>query len=408
MLPFQLNSKISLRSALSGMALIGSLLVALIAAASCQMPPPMQVLSTASTPIKTVAFGVPLPDERAIAFVSERRQPGNLDIWLMDLNTNTSVSITVDEAQDTQPRWSRDGRYLAFRSQWSDHHSSIRVYDTATGHLNEVDPGDNPYDFDWLPDSQGLVYSNGEFQIKHLYFSGKPGDTVVERGHAPHISPDGRQMAFVGSGPNDIGERLAVVEAETGAVNTVVDDPNRPEQGYVVGSFDWSTDNGRLVESRWGGRYSVPLIVIYDADLNSTAVLNIAPFVEPDQLGYGTNFCSPSWLPGSSDVSFVFQPEDSPQFCTGKLYVSDKELTTPYELVPGEDFASPAPSPDGRLIVVTRGFYKAGGNVVGSYRGRESSIWIMNRNGSDLTLLTDAPGYDGEATWRPTDSQLSN
>ena len=62
-------------------------------------------------------------------------------------------------------------------------------------------------------------------------------------------------------------------------------------------------------------------------------------------------------------------------------------------MVPGEDFASPAPSPDGRLIVVTRGFYKAGGNVVGSYRGRESSIWIMNRNGSDLTLLTDAPGY---------------
>ena len=133
MLPFQLNSKISLRSALSGMALIGSLIVALIAAG---------IVSDATS--NAGAFDGEYADrDRRFRCATTRREPcvcfGTAaawysDIWRMDLSTNTSVSITVDEAQDTQPRWSRDGRYLAFRSQWSDHHSSIRVYDTATEH----------------------------------------------------------------------------------------------------------------------------------------------------------------------------------------------------------------------------------------------------------------------------------
>lgn len=375
-------------------------------AASCQettlVQPTLSTTSLASSPTATVTpISRPTPTGE-IAFVSERRHPGDLDIWLMDIETDTLLSVTADDAHDTQPKWSPDGRYLAFRSQWPDRRSSIRVYETATGNLREIDPNDNPYDFDWLPNGQGFVYTNGEFDIKYLDLEGQPGDTVVQQGYSPRVSPDGKRIAFVRSNSSELGERLAVVSTETGAVDAVVDDPTHPDRGYVVAGYEWSFDSNRLFEARLGNRFSVPFLMVYGADLIPLAHLNIAPFIEPDQLGYGTNFCSPVWLPGSNEVSFVFQTESSTHFCTGRLYVSDDNLAMWRELVPGEDFAAPVPSSDGQLIVITRGHFRTFGEVVGSYHDRESSLWLINRDGNTLRLLTDGPGFDGEAAWRPS------
>lgn len=408
-LSVHLDSMVELRRVKSMLASAVSMTLLYIFAAACQAPPPV-VVSTTDIPLtENLSGNVQLPWVPTIAFVSERRQSGNLDIWLQEVDANTPITVTSDEAQDTQPKWSQDGRYLAFRSQWPSRHSTIRIYDAETGNLSEVDPGDNPYDFDWYPDSQGFLYVTGELQIRQFDLNSMSGETVVERGYGPRVSPDERYVAFTGWDPNDIGERLHLIPIETGPAVSVIDDPKRPELGYLVGGFDWSDDSEQLIEARWGNRFSVPLIVIYDKELTAIAEMNIAPFVEPDQKGFGTNFCSPRWLTGSENVVFIFQPEDASRFCVGKLFVSDRNLTTPLQLAPGEDFASPAPAPDGNLLVATRGYYRSGTDIFGSHQRRESSLWIMNQDGSDLRLLTDGPGYDGEAAWRPVRScQSSN
>ena len=336
-----------------------------------------------------------------IAFISERRQAGNLDVWLIDTATNLVTEITSDEAQDTQPRWSPDGRYLAFRSAWPDYHSTIRIYDFGTGELNELDPGDHPYDFDWLRDESGLVYTNSDFQIHYLYLDGKTSDVIIERGRAPVVSPDGGKIAYIASGPEITGERLAVLSRGSELVDFAIDDPSNSERGYTLGSFDWSLSGQRIVEARQGSRISVPFIVVYDAQLESLASLPIGYFLESGGLGYGANLCSPSWLDNSGGVIFVFQSNYSDGLCVGQIYTADGDLQEIHKLVEGDDFASLAVSPDGNEIVVNRGYGDVGFVENSIHFLGDSSIWIMNCEGGNLRLLTDGPGYDGEAAWRP-------
>ncbi|MCB0254929.1 MAG: PD40 domain-containing protein [Anaerolineae bacterium] len=366
--------------------------------------------STLVAPPNLPAQDTPRPDANstlmaqrgeAIAFVSERREAGNLDIWLIDTATNLTTEVTSDEAQDTQPRWSPDGRYLAFRSAWPDYHSTIRIYDFGTGELNELDPGDHPYDFDWLRDEPGLVYSNGDFQIRYLYLDGKTSDVIIERGRAPVVSPDGGKIAYIASGPEITGERLAVFSRGSELVDFAIDDPSNPERGYTLGSFDWSSSGQRIVEARQGSRISVPFVVVYDAHLESLASLPIGYFLESSTPGYGANLCSPSWLDDSDGVIFVFQSNDSDGMCVGQIYAAGGNLQEIHKLVQGNDFASPVVSPDGINIAANRGHGDVGSVENSIHFLSDSSIWIMDRDGSNLRLLTDGPGYDGEAVWRP-------
>jgi Tol biopolymer transport system component len=336
-----------------------------------------------------------------IAFVSERRQDGNLDVWLIDTATNLATEVTSDEAQDTQPRWSPDGRYLAFRSAWPDYRSSIRIYDSVTGALTELGPADHPYDFDWLHNEPGLVYTNGDFEIRYLYLDGKTSDVVIERGRAPAVSPDGDKIAYIASEPQVTGERLAVLSRETGLVDLAIDDPSNAERGYTPGRFDWSASGQRIVEARQGSRISVPFVVVYDMHLESLASLPVGYFLESGISDYGANLCSPSWLDDSGNVIFVFQSNYSDGLCVGQIYIADRNLQGIHQLVQGDDFASPTVSPDGNKIVVNRGHADVGfvENSI-DFLG-DSSIWIVDHDGNNLRLLTDGPGYDGEAAWRP-------
>ncbi|MEA3334406.1 MAG: hypothetical protein U9R25_00735 [Chloroflexota bacterium] len=92
------------------------------------------VASIAQTSIKGFE-----PISGTIAFVSKRRNFRDLDIWLIDPVSGELFPITSDEAHDTQPRWSSDGRLLAFRSQWPDYHSTIWVLDVTTGQMIEME-----------------------------------------------------------------------------------------------------------------------------------------------------------------------------------------------------------------------------------------------------------------------------
>ena len=61
------------------------------------------------------------PDgSKAVVVQNDPRQPGNADLWIVDLTSGASTRFTFDPARDGQPVWSPDGRYVAWQSNRGD------------------------------------------------------------------------------------------------------------------------------------------------------------------------------------------------------------------------------------------------------------------------------------------------
>jgi Tol biopolymer transport system component/predicted Ser/Thr protein kinase len=63
------------------------------------------------------------PDgSKAVVVQNDPRQPGNADLWIVDLTSGASTRFTFDSATDSQPVWSPDGQSIAWMSnrggQW--------------------------------------------------------------------------------------------------------------------------------------------------------------------------------------------------------------------------------------------------------------------------------------------------
>jgi Tol biopolymer transport system component len=53
---------------------------------------------------------------KAVVVQADPRQPGNPDLWIVDLVSGTSTRFTFDPGFDGQPAWSPDGRYVAWQA----------------------------------------------------------------------------------------------------------------------------------------------------------------------------------------------------------------------------------------------------------------------------------------------------
>lgn len=147
-----------------------------------------------------------------LAFQSDIRTTANpggrVKIYTIDLSTGTVTALTREgDWSDEQPRWSPDGRRLAFRSTRSGS-SNLYLMDADGSHVVRLtDHPGNDFDPSWLPDGSGLVFSSdrdrgtGRLDLYRLSLA----DLAVERlttyfsGYAfmPSVSPDGNWVAFV-------------------------------------------------------------------------------------------------------------------------------------------------------------------------------------------------------------------
>ena len=147
-----------------------------------------------------------------LAFQSDARTAfnpnGRVKIYSIDLAAGAVTSLTREgEWNDEQPRWSPDGRRIAFRSNRSGSYN-LYVMDADGRNVTRLtDHGGNDYDPSWLPDGQSLVLASdrdrgpGRYDLYRLWLA----DGAVERlttffqGYAfmPSVSPDGNWVAFV-------------------------------------------------------------------------------------------------------------------------------------------------------------------------------------------------------------------
>jgi Tol biopolymer transport system component/DNA-binding winged helix-turn-helix (wHTH) protein len=161
------------------------------------------------------------PDERRVAVTLGTGHPENVDIWLIDVDSDIKSRLTVHPGRDVSPVWSPDGTRIAFQSTRRQQPVALRqTLSNGTG-ADEL-LLDGPGDFtmtpsSWSGDARSIAYTTrgSNVSVLPLFGDRKPfplAATAFTEGSAV-FSPDGRWIAYVS---NEGGQADVYVQAFPG------------------------------------------------------------------------------------------------------------------------------------------------------------------------------------------------
>jgi eukaryotic-like serine/threonine-protein kinase len=337
-------------------------------------------------------------DGQQLAFSADLEEQGNVDIYVKQLGSDARLRLTRDAGLDCCPKWSPDGRWIAF----------VRIRDGA-GTIVMVPPlgGAERRIADvrtWFgtglsfsPDGKQLAYSDATDGTRAFGIFTIATDTLEKRrvttplpGTAgdgvPAFSPDGQTLAFVRLPV--ISEALTQLDVATvpsagGEVRIVSHEPG------VVGGVGWSADGSEIVftSSRTG-----PARLWAIAAAGGT----------PRALGENPQLASGVGAEALSDVNRTLRFDVSSR---GQIAYAHSTYDTNLWLVhPLTQPASsavkiasstrldeaPQFSPDGRKLA-----------FVSSRDTPKSQIWVCDADGSACFRATSRPVASGTPRWSP-------
>jgi len=130
------------------------------------------------------------PDGKRIAFVSNRtgqeyEENRNADVWVVNADgTGTLTKISDHEESDNQPRWSPDGKTIAFTGEVHDRDHPKIWLAPATGGSASVLAANNldliPGQLEWSGDGKSLYFETGVKGELHLFRVDVPTKAVTQ------------------------------------------------------------------------------------------------------------------------------------------------------------------------------------------------------------------------------------
>ncbi len=372
---------------------------------------------------------------------------GTFHIWLMKRDGTGLKQVTRGHGDDREPRWSPDGKTIAFSSDRADAGSyDIWTVEVATGALKQITTSPNDeYEPAWTADGKGLAYVNGVFLPGGPGVGGVVGKTIeqvdlatgktkvvasvgaaVGRLESPSFSPDGKRLAYVqffGAGMFVDSARV-VVDGRPVAGAAVKDDDAFPFAPVWLGNDSLLyTANGQMVRAELGAgtKTAIPFTAgiesmrpvykgkNFDFDgtgrrqalgifspalspdgkqvafvaLNQLYLLTIGE-ARPKALTHDTYYKQgPAWSPDGKTLAYVSDKDG-----TENIYLMDMASGTDRRIAPSAGVAQifPAWAPDGRTM---------------AFQTQEGATMLLDVATGRISPLAAATFFPGRAAFAP-------
>lgn len=264
------------------------------------------------------------------------------DLFLLDISTGEVRRLTADGAENFEPAWSPDGMQIAFQST-RDGRSDLYVMNLENARVRWLTgrAGFNELPR-WSPDGSWITFNSSRDGIH-----GPLGFAGFHR-NVYEVRPDGSRLRRLTAGNGFTGDAV------------------------------WSPDGNRLAfGSDRGGTFDLYTMAPDGSDVRQLT----------DHAG-GRGFAAyASWSPSGTDLVFDATNERGDP-ARASIYVIASGGGDASRLTRGNDFR-PDWSPNGDWIAFL-------GN-----RERHTQLFVVRRDGSDLTQLTTDPTDKDWLRWRP-------
>jgi len=287
------------------------------------------------------------PDGRHLAYaVGMRDEPGHpyWQLWMIDLTTQKSIRFGGDQDRGAGPVWSPDGKWIAFYGRQGDKHGLMIA----------------------RPDGS---------EVTVLASPQATNSPLAGIGHQVSWSPDGKQLAYISSTPDD---RAAEASGDPTVITRYL---YKPDASEGMTRFN---DNLRLH--------------IFVVDVATKQIRQVTKG--------NTDEHSVDWSPDGKEILYLTNPEPNQDeffnYDVFALRVADSSSRR----ITATEFMEYDPlwSPDGKRILF-RGTRR--GLTDRETTMEDTHVWIMNADGSDRREIGAAiDNRQGSPQWAPDGSAV--
>jgi dipeptidyl aminopeptidase/acylaminoacyl peptidase len=224
------------------------------------------------------------PDSKTLAVFSSAGDKEQRQLWVVNADGSDPKKITNLNGYAVRPRWSHDGKQIAFLYiegaggggplmaaptttgviDTAIHNQRIAVLDVANGQLRQVSPENlHIYDYDWSPDDKNFVATGAPGPGDNNWWIAQIYTIAIANSNAtsiykpwfqvavPRWSPDGKSIAFIEGLMSDEGFHGGDLFTMTPAGREVAN--RTPTRRISVNSFFWQAPNRILLIEYEGG-----------------------------------------------------------------------------------------------------------------------------------------------------------